>query len=496
MYKKNIIQLIILLCFCSISAQNISLLHQFNGRYDFTMIGNTLNPFENEAAITCSINTSSSAVLDLTVTVQFEKAYLYWAGSGNGDTIVRLNDQIIVAERNFSNSLFNLPFFSCFADVTELIQNTGNTTYTLSDLDLNDIISSYCSSGINFGGWAIVVVYKGADLPVNQLNIYDGLESVYAQNPELIITIDNLNVIDNQGAKIGFLAWEGDAALAVNETLQINGNIISNPPLNPPTNVFNGTNSFTGATNLYNMDLDYYNMENFIQVGDTQAEIKLTSGQDFVMVNTIVTKLNSQLPDAVVAINEMQEGTCFQQELQLEFTVSNQDGTGVLPRNTPISLYIDNDITDVFYTSEELNIGESESFNEVISVLADTNQNFEVKLVVDEDNSIIELNENNNEASANFQFTKNCLPQIPQLFTPNENVNSTFHINGLLENFQNFELFIYNRYGSLIFKGNSNNPDWDGTYKEKKLPTATYFYTLYLHNEDAITYKGWVYLLN
>ena len=59
-------------------------------------------------------------------------------------------------------------------------------------------------------------------------------------------------------AKIGFTAWEGDSNLAVNETLRVNGNIISNPPLNPEENAFNGTNSFTGSSQLYNMDLDFY----------------------------------------------------------------------------------------------------------------------------------------------------------------------------------------------------------------------------------------------
>jgi hypothetical protein len=43
---------------------------------------------------------------------------------------------------------------------------------------------------------------------------------------------------------------------------------------------------------LYNMDLDVYTQNN-INIGDTSAQIQLTSGQDFVMINAIVTKLNS-----------------------------------------------------------------------------------------------------------------------------------------------------------------------------------------------------------
>ena len=77
--------------------------------------------------------------------------------------------------------------------------------------------------------------------------------------------------MDTNGAKIGFIAWEGDAGLAVNEVLQMNGITLSNPPLNPANNAFNGTNSFTNDSNLYNMDIDVYPIENTINVGDASA---------------------------------------------------------------------------------------------------------------------------------------------------------------------------------------------------------------------------------
>jgi hypothetical protein len=53
------------------------------------------------------------------------------------------------------------------------------------------------------------------------------------------------------------------------------------------------------------MDLDVYTIQNNINIGDTSAQIQLTSGQDFVMINAIVTKLNSQLPDATLRINDI-----------------------------------------------------------------------------------------------------------------------------------------------------------------------------------------------
>jgi hypothetical protein len=43
----------------------------------------------------------------------------------------------------------------------------------------------------------------------------------------------------------------------------------------------------TGSNTLYNMDLDVYNIQNNIKIGDTSAKIQLTSGQDFVMITVL-----------------------------------------------------------------------------------------------------------------------------------------------------------------------------------------------------------------
>jgi hypothetical protein len=42
---------------------------------------------------------------------------------------------------------------------------------------------------------------------------------------------------------------------------------INQQSLNPVDNAFNGTNSFTGSTSLYNMDLDVYTIQNNINIG-------------------------------------------------------------------------------------------------------------------------------------------------------------------------------------------------------------------------------------
>ena len=317
-------------CCCLILAtkglgQSIALYEQHNGRFDYTAIGNTLNIVENGALLDCSILSGSTAELNLSSGQIVEAAYLYWAGSGTGDFEVNLKSTPIMPERTFSYALdSNRVFFAAFTDVTDLVQNFGNGLYSLSDLEQIDISEDYCSTGTNFAGWAIVIIYQDDSLPLNQINVYDGLEAV----PEAItIELNNLNVMDVVGAKIGFIAWEGDSSLAVNESLRMNGFLLSNPPLNPETNAFNGTNSFTGGTDLYNMDIDFYPIENTINVGDTSASIELTSGQDLVMVNSIVTVLNSQLPDASIQQTETAETSCFSRIIELEYTISNFNAT-------------------------------------------------------------------------------------------------------------------------------------------------------------------------
>ncbi|MBV1888160.1 MAG: gliding motility-associated C-terminal domain-containing protein, partial [Urechidicola sp.] len=329
-------------------AQDVSLVQQFGGYIDFTIIGNTLNLEENGVFANCVINTSSSSELNLNPDDSIIAAYLYWAGSGTGDLEVKLNDIDITAERTFADSLTDaLPFFSANADVTEQIIATGNATYTLSEFDLNDVIATYCPNGTNFGGWAILIVYENDSLPLNQINIYDGLQHVPTS---LTIELNNIDVIDTIDAKIGFIAWEGDAGLSINESLLINGNLIGNPPLNPNNNAFNGTNSFNGANNLYNMDIDYYNIQDNINIGDTNATIQLTSGQDFVMINTVITKLNSQLPDATISIDNFEVLVCNDFKTLLNLTVYNTNSTNILPANTSITVYANNQLIGTIYT--------------------------------------------------------------------------------------------------------------------------------------------------
>ena len=383
--------------------QDVQLYQQFNGRFDFTFIGNTLNTQENLGILNspCIINTFSSAQLDLQPDDALEKAYLYWAGSGPGDFNVKLNDIDIVPDRTFNltQSTSGLIFFSAFKDVTEQVTVTGNGNYTLSELDLSEIIPNYCGNATNFAGWAIIIVYKNESLPLNQLNVYDGLDYISLGNENLNFSLNSLNVIDNIGAKIGFIAWEGDSGLADNETLRINGNILSNAPLNPASNAFNGTNSITGSNELYNMDLDVYEIQNYIQPGDQTAEIALTSSRDFVMINAVVTKLNSQVPDAAISIDNFYL-ECDSRETTVDYTVYNLESTNPLPANTPIAIYANGVLIETTATIDVIEVNGSESNTITLSIPNEISNTFELTFSVDDVGDgtgiVNEINENNN----------------------------------------------------------------------------------------------------
>ena len=598
--------IVLILQFIFANAQNIDLQHVFGGKYDFTFIGNTLNTDENSFMSTPSILTQSSAVLNLASSDVVEKAFLYWAGMGAGDFEVSLNGINIISQRNFDFRLNpSLQYFSSFADVTTQVQTTGNGIYELSNLDLTSDLSNYYGNRTNFGGWALIIIYTNQALPVNQINIYDGLQAIPRNAGEsLNIVLNSLNVIDNADAKIGFLAWEGDTNIAVNETLKLNGNVLSNP-LNPADNAFNSTNSVTNSTDLYNMDLDIYDIQNNINVGDTTARIDLTSGQDFVMINAIVTKLNSQLPDASITIDNVAQ-TCNSNSVTVTYTVYNT-GTDILLANTPVDFQVsyavgDDQFTIVDYPNLQtlaiIPINSQQTFQVTFDLPSNSAGPFNLyfcanKLLTSPTTYTPELNANNNCFSVDlipfaipkfkpladlescnkgltagyFDFsgyenavkvvasdqvsffetenqainnqnsisdianyyaistpkkifvrlvnnigcyaitsfnltTRKCEPTIYNAVSANNDGNNdSFFIDGLRNIFIDFELFIYNRWGQMVWKGNNEIENFNGFSNvglhldNKTLPDGTYFYILNLNDIDFQQPKnGYLYL--
>src|SRR5690606_7417681 len=229
------------------------------------------------------------------------------------------------------------------------------------------------------------------------------MESVSANNNTLDITLNNIDVSSDVLSKIGFLAWEGDKSLYIMESLYINGQLISNPPLNPPTNAFNGTNSYIAPpldAQNYNMDLDFYDLVGIVQPGDTSILIELTSGQDYIIVNNIITSVNSELPDATIEIDDLGV-LCQNNNIDVEYTVYNVNSTNELPANTPIAFYADAVLIGQTTTTTIIPIGGSESGTITLNIPIATPNNFNLRAVVDDIGNgtgiVAETDETNNE---------------------------------------------------------------------------------------------------
>ncbi|WP_394759036.1 gliding motility-associated C-terminal domain-containing protein [Flavobacterium sp.] len=90
---------------------------------------------------------------------------------------------------------------------------------------------------------------------------------------------------------------------------------------------------------------------------------------------------------------------------------------------------------------------------------------------------------------------------IPDGFSPNgDGVNDTFTIPEIEFLFPNYTLEIYNRYGSLMFSGNKNKPNWDGKSSESPsltsgiVPNGVYFYVVNFNKDNKSPRQGRLYL--
>lgn len=90
---------------------------------------------------------------------------------------------------------------------------------------------------------------------------------------------------------------------------------------------------------------------------------------------------------------------------------------------------------------------------------------------------------------------------IPDGFSPNgDGVNDTFKITNIEYLFPNYTIEIFNRYGNLMYKGNRNLPNWDGTSNQSNVsingiaPNGVYFYIVNFNKDGKSPKQGRLYL--
>lgn len=84
--------------------------------------------------------------------------------------------------------------------------------------------------------------------------------------------------------------------------------------------------------------------------------------------------------------------------------------------------------------------------------------------------------------------------KAPNIFSPNgDGINDTWVITSL-DTYPEAILQVFSREGKVVFQTRSNEKVWDGTYRGKPLPVATYYYVIDLHSGEP-PISGWVILL-
>lgn len=64
---------------------------------------------------------------------------------------------------------------------------------------------------------------------------------------------------------------------------------------------------------------------------------------------------------------------------------------------------------------------------------------------------------------------------IPNAFTPNgDGINDQFGVKG--EGISGFHLYVYDRWGKVVFESSDPQHEWDGTYKGQPVQQDTYVY--------------------
>jgi gliding motility-associated-like protein len=110
----------------------------------------------------------------------------------------------------------------------------------------------------------------------------------------------------------------------------------------------------------------------------------------------------------------------------------------------------------------------------------------------------------NTSSSTVIIISDDCMDDallIPDGFSPNgDGINDFFEIKDIRILFPNFRIEIYNRYGNILFKGNKDTPDWDGTSQQGlridggKAPVGVYFFILEFNDGKKSPIQGRLYL--
>lgn len=304
-------------------AQEIQLYKSYAGNLAFKLNGNSLRDANDE----CQNLTQSSSTVTLPTGSTLKAAYLYWSGSGQPDTTVSFNGSSVNADVTYTLSADSRDYFSSRADVTSRL-SANSATYTVSDFTF-DGSDNYCDVASAYGGWALLTIYENSSQPLRVINIFDGFRDYYGSSitlvPNNFVVSDNPSLNQGQHAHI---TWEGDAGNSdanngISEALTFNGSNLTDIN-NPDGNQFNSFSNTTNSTTS-GVDLDTYQIGDYLQAGQTSVSTTYSSGQDRVFLTAEVISIpNEAVSDLSVDISTFETTVSRGSDITYSVSVTNQ----------------------------------------------------------------------------------------------------------------------------------------------------------------------------
>jgi uncharacterized repeat protein (TIGR01451 family)/fimbrial isopeptide formation D2 family protein len=309
----------------------------FAGKHNYVITGNTLRSQSNDGnacAVVAAGTGSSATVAGIPGGSTIMGAYLYWAGSGNTDANVTFAGHNITAQATFTDNFqttlnnqdYDLDYFGGFYDVTAWV--TGNGSYTFSGLTVattdnfgGNADADYCGPEAVIAGWSLVVVYSNPAEPYRYTRVYDGLK--FFRGSSVTTTQSGFRVPDLQNGKVSIVTWEGDPDAGdgtssfpldgFTEALSFEGHQLLNSGCDGTDNLYNSTIGNLGLTcngNSWGVDIDTYDVTNYLYEGQTGATLEYSSGNDLVFLAAQVIS-TTNTPVADLAISKTHNGSNF-----------------------------------------------------------------------------------------------------------------------------------------------------------------------------------------
>jgi gliding motility-associated-like protein/fimbrial isopeptide formation D2 family protein len=374
---KQLVRL--LFCLLLVNGASAQVLVPFVKRYDVTqpgglvMLGNTILTCNGGAPVAGSVNcgpaqaevppagtsrdnnfnsayididgdaatfSSSSADLNLTTCSKVTFAGLYWAAEINlGNANYANRNQVKIKEPGATSyttltadTSFDLnggyDYYSCYKDITTILQNAGNGTYTIADL------VSITGGSNQWAGWGIVVVYKNDLMTAKNLTVFDGLGSVANSASSVVVNVNGFYTPPSGPVnfELGEIAFDGDrnltgdsllfkggaSFLAVSDALHTTNDLFNSSITNNAVQVLNRNPAYSNTLGYDQCIFKPNNAtKNYLPNGATSAQIKVTTGGEQIFLRVLTSAIDTYEPD-----------------LAMKKTVADIDGGQVNPGDT------------------------------------------------------------------------------------------------------------------------------------------------------------------